>query len=116
MNTSEFLNITSLIVPDRTAIIFDGKRISYSELALRVARLANALRDLGVKSGDRIATMEVNCNEHIEAYFAAAKLDAIYVPINFRATESELEYMLNDSSYCVTCGIQIYRHDWSYLH
>ena len=98
MNTSEFLNITSLIVPDRTAIIFDGKRISYSELALRVARLANALRDLGVKSGDRIATMEVNCNEHIEAYFAAAKLDAIYVPINFRATESELEYMLNDSS------------------
>ena len=98
MNTSEFLNITSLIVPDRTAIIFDGKRISYSELALRVARLANALRDLGVKSGDRIATMEVNCNEHIEAYFAAAKLDAIYVPITFRATESELEYMLNDSS------------------
>ena len=57
MNTSEFLNITSLIVPDRTAIIFDGKRISYSELALRVARLANALRDLGVKSGDRIATI-----------------------------------------------------------
>ena len=98
MNTSEFLNITSLIVPDRTAIIFDGRRITYSDLASRVARLANALKDMGVNSGDRIATMEVNCDEHIEAYFAAAKLDAIYVPINFRATESELVYMLNDSS------------------
>ena len=98
MNTSEFLNITSLIVPDRTAVIFDGRRITYSDLALRVARLANALRQLGVEKGDRIATMEVNCNEHIEAYFAAAKLDAIYVPINFRASQSEVEYMLNDSS------------------
>ena len=98
MNTSEFLNITSLIVPDRTAVIFDGRRITYSDLALRVVKLANALRQLGVEKGDRIATMEVNCNEHIEAYFAAAKLDAIYVPINFRASQSELEYMLNDSS------------------
>ncbi|HIC49551.1 MAG TPA: hypothetical protein EYP00_06625, partial [Dehalococcoidia bacterium] len=98
MNTSEFLNITSLIVPDRTAVIFDGRRITYSDLALRVARLANALRQLGVEKGDRIATMEVNCNEHIEAYFASAKLDAIYVPINFRASQSEVEYMLNDSS------------------
>ena len=98
MNTSEFLNITSLIVPDRTAVIFDGRRITYSDLALRVAKLANALRQLGVEKGDRIATMEVNCNEHIETYFAAAKLDAIYVPINFRASQSELEYMLNDSS------------------
>ena len=98
MNTSEFLNITSLIVPDRTAVIFDGRRITYSDLALRIARLANALRQLGVEKGDRIATMEVNCNEHIEAYFAAAKLDAIYVPINFRASQSEVEYMLNDSS------------------
>ena len=98
MNTSEFLYITSLIVPDRTAVIFDGRRITYSDLALRVARLANALRQLGVEKGDRIATMEVNCNEHIEAYFAAAKLDAIYVPINFRASQSEVEYMLNDSS------------------
>ena len=57
MNTSEFLNITSLIVPDRTAVIFDGRRITYSDLALRVAKLANALRQLGVEKGDGIATV-----------------------------------------------------------
>ena len=98
MNTSEFLNITSLIVPDRTAIIFDGRRISYALLAERVNRLANALAELGVGSGDRVSTMQVNCNEHIEAYFAASKLDAVYVPLNFRSTPEEIEYMLSDCS------------------
>ena len=96
MNTSEFLNITSLIVPDRTAIIFDGKRISYASLTERVNRLANALSELGVGSGDRVSTMQVNCNEHIEAYFAASKLDAVYVPLNFRSTPEEIQYMLSD--------------------
>ena len=41
--------------------------------------------------------MQVNCNEHIETYLAAAKLDAIFVPINFRARSEELSFMLNDS-------------------
>ena len=97
MNTTEFLNITSLIVPDRTAIVFDGKRFSFQELEERVKRLANALAGMGVGAGDRIATMQVNCNENIETYFAAAKLDAVYVPLNFRSRPEEIEYMINDS-------------------
>jgi acyl-CoA synthetase (AMP-forming)/AMP-acid ligase II len=97
MNTTELLMITAAIVPDRTAIIFEGKHISFEELQGRVTRLANALADLGVQPGDRVAVMQVNCNEHIESYFAAAKLDAIFVPINFRARAEELEFMLNDS-------------------
>ena len=97
MNTTEFLNITSLIVPDRTAIVFDGKRFSFQELEERVKKLANALAGMGVKAGDRIASMQVNCNENIETYFAAAKLDAVYVPLNFRSRPEEIEYMINDS-------------------
>ena len=98
MNTTEFLNVTSLIVPDRTAIVFDGKRFSFSELSERVNKLANGLQNLGVGKGDRIAAMQVNCNEYIEAYFAAAKLDAVYVPMNFRARSEEIEYMVKDSA------------------
>ena len=97
MNTTEFLNITSLIVPDRTAIVFDGKRFSFQELEERVKKLANALAGMGVRAGDRIASMQVNCNENIETYFAAAKLDAVYVPLNFRSRSEEIEYMINDS-------------------
>ena len=97
MNTTEFLTVTAAIVPDRVALVFDDKRITYGELASRVARLANAMSELGVGSGDRVAVMQVNCNEHIESYFACATLDAVFVPVNFRARAEELSFMLNDS-------------------
>ena len=97
MNTTELLSITAMIVPDRHAIVFDDQRITFGELGERVNRLANGLAYLGVGAGDRVAVMQVNCNEHIESYFATAKLDAIFVPINFRARAEELSFMLNDS-------------------
>ena len=97
MNTTEFLTIASAIVPDRLAMVFEGRRITYEEFQSRVNRLANALAELGVERGDRVAMLQVNCNEHIEAYFATARLDAVYVPLNFRARADELSYMVDDS-------------------
>ena len=97
MNTSEFLTIASAIVPDRPAVVFDGETITFEGLAERVNRLANGLSQIGIRPGDRVATMQVNTNQCIEAYFAAAQLDAIYVPINFRAKADELATMLEIS-------------------
>ncbi|MEE8465831.1 MAG: long-chain-fatty-acid--CoA ligase [Dehalococcoidia bacterium] len=94
MNTSELLTIAAAIVPDRPAVIFDGRTITFEGLAERVNRLANGLSEMGVGSGDRVAVMQVNTNQCLEAYFAAAQLDAIYVPINFRAKTDELAQML----------------------
>jgi len=94
MRTSEFLMISSAIVPDRDAIIFDDQHISFEELQGLVNRLANALAERGVGKGDRLAIMQVNGVHGIVLYFAAAQLDAIYVPINFRAKTEELEQML----------------------
>jgi acyl-CoA synthetase (AMP-forming)/AMP-acid ligase II len=94
MNTSEFLTIAGAIVPDRPAVVFDGQTITFEELAQRVNRLANGLWEMGVRPGDRVATMQVNTNQCIEAYFATAQLDAIYVPINFRAKTNELAQMI----------------------
>ena len=96
MNTLELLNITSLIVPDRVAIVFGKERITYAHLQERVRKLANVWLVNGVGSGDRVASMQVNCSQQIEAYFAAASIDAVYVPINFRSTAEETKYMLKD--------------------
>jgi len=96
MNTTEFLAIASAIVPDRTAIVFEDRRITYADLKDRVNRLANALVKLGVSAGDRVAVLQVNSHEHVEAYFAAAKLDAVYVPLNFRSKADELTHMIGD--------------------
>ncbi|MSQ06673.1 MAG: hypothetical protein EXR54_01895 [Dehalococcoidia bacterium] len=95
MNTTEFLTIAAAIVPERTAIIFEGQQFSFAQLQGRANRLANALSSLGVAAGDRVAVMQVNCHQAIEAYFAAARLDAVYVPLNFRAKVGELAQMLD---------------------
>ncbi|MFQ5874894.1 MAG: AMP-binding protein, partial [Dehalococcoidia bacterium] len=97
MNTTELLTISSAICPDRDAIIFESQRFSFSRLAGRVNRLSNVLADMDVKKGDKVALLQVNCNQCIEAYFATAKLGATYVPLNFRAKSDELKYMINFS-------------------
>ena len=97
MNLSDLLTITAAIVPDRDAVVFEGKRFSYAQLQERVHRLADALARLGVGQGDRVATVQVNCNELVEASLAAAALDAVYMPLNFRVGNDELTFMLNDA-------------------
>ncbi|MBE9501409.1 MAG: AMP-binding protein, partial [Chloroflexi bacterium] len=97
MNTTELLMITSAICPDRPAVIFEGKKYSFSELSERANRLANALLSLGIEKGERVAILQVNCNQYVEAYYAVAKIGAIFVPLNFRAKRDELVHMLNHS-------------------
>ena len=90
MHTHELLVIAAAIVPERTATVFDGQPTTYAGLASRANRLANALAAHGVGPGDRVAILDVNTPQHLELHFAAARLDAIYVPLNFRGTEKEL--------------------------
>jgi len=97
MNTTEFLNIATAICPDKEVIVFEGKRFTFSQLNDRVNRLGNALLGMGMQRGDRVATLQVNCNQCVEVYFAAAKIGAIHVPLNFRARGNELSYMLNSA-------------------
>jgi acyl-CoA synthetase (AMP-forming)/AMP-acid ligase II len=95
MVITEFLDLSAMLVPERTAIAFEGRRFSYAQLKERVNRLADSLSKLGLKKGDRAAILEVNCNEYIEACFATARLGAIFVPLNFRIREDELKYLVN---------------------
>ena len=95
MNTTEFLTLAAAIVPDRTAVIYEGRRISFEQLQENVNRLANGMAACGIGRGHRIAAMQTNCHHLLEIYFAAAQLDAIYVPINFRAKADELATMLD---------------------
>lgn len=97
MNTTDFLNIACAICPDRDFMVFDNQRWTFAQTNERINRLANALMKLGVVKGDRIGMLQVNSNQLIETYFAAAKLGAIFVPMNFRAKADELSYMITHS-------------------
>ena len=82
---------------NKTAIVFRGKSTTYDELNRRVNRLANALLNLGIRQGDKLASMMFNSSELIEIYFAAAKIGAINVPINYRLAAPEVNYIIAHS-------------------
>ena len=101
MNTNDFLSIATAICPDRAFMVFEGERRFFSETNERVNRLAHALSKLGIRKGARIGMLQVNCPQYVEAYFAAAKLGAIFVPLNFRAKADELSYMIGHAEIAI---------------
>ncbi|MEU3270619.1 long-chain-fatty-acid--CoA ligase [Saccharomonospora sp. NPDC006951] len=84
-------------IGDDVAYTFAGTSLTYRYLDERVCRLANALRERGIGAGDRVAVLGLNSLEVIETYFAATRLGAICVPINFRLVADEIAYALGDS-------------------
>jgi acyl-CoA synthetase (AMP-forming)/AMP-acid ligase II len=97
MNTAEFLQISSMVVPDRTALVCGDRRETFAEMADRVNRLANWLQGVGAGPDKPVGVMSVNGIEYIEVYYAAAKIGATFVPLNYRAKHEELTYMINTS-------------------
>jgi acyl-CoA synthetase (AMP-forming)/AMP-acid ligase II len=76
----------------------DGRRsVSYAELERRTWRLAGHLAQLRLQPGDRAAICLGNRVEMVESYLAITRASAIGVPINPRATDAELAYLLDDS-------------------
>ncbi|MFV0275650.1 MAG: long-chain-fatty-acid--CoA ligase [Parahaliea sp.] len=84
--------------PNGEAIRFQGSSITYRQLADRVARLAGALRQLGVKPGDRVAMLSLNSPQYLEYYMAVPWADAVLNPINTRWSVAEVVYSLDDSA------------------
>ena len=82
---------------DRHALIFYGKKITYGELRDKVDRFAAALSDLGVKKGDRVAVLMLNCPEHVIAYYGVVKVGGVFVSISPVYVSSEIKYQLEDS-------------------
>ena len=71
-----------------------GRRLSYKEAGHLIARSANLLRDLGLKQGDRVATMLGNSPEYLGIWLGSSYLGTILCPINTRYTATELAYAL----------------------
>ncbi len=102
MNVGQEITRSARRFSDRVAIIDIelGRQFTYAELNARVNRLANALLDLGIRKGDRVALLQWNRHHVIESMYALAKIGAIRVPINVRLTPKDHVFLLNDSGAC----------------
>jgi long-chain acyl-CoA synthetase len=83
--------------PDRIALRCADRSLTYAELDTITSRTANALAALGVGKGDRVVFLDHNSVDHFVVFFAAAKLGAIFVPVNWRLSASEIAAVIADS-------------------
>lgn len=70
-------------------------RYTYRDFARRAKKLATALHQLGIRPGDRVATLSWNHYQHLEAYFAIPCMGAIVHPLNLRLSAEDLSYIVN---------------------
>ena len=72
-------------------------RTTYGEMVPRINRLAGALKRMGVKPGDRVATLAWNNNRHLELYYAVPCMGAVLHTLNLRLFPQHLEFIINDA-------------------
>ena len=97
LNPLSFLDRSAMVYPDKAAIIYNDKTFTYSEMDDRVNKLAGALRQAGVRKGDRVAFMVPNIPAMLEGHYGPMRLGAILVAINIRLSAREISYILNHS-------------------
>ncbi len=104
----QFLDNSSEAYPGQVAIDYLGEKIRYSELRTCVDKLANALTGLGVKKGDKVATVLPNCPQFIMADYAVSKTGATLVPCSTLHSTRDLVYQIGESgSETVICSDKV---------
>ena len=88
------------------------REITWSEFNKKANRFANLLLSRGIKKGDKVAILLMNCLEWLPIYFGILKSGAVVVPLNYRYTAEEIKYCLekSDSSHLIF-GPELH---WSY--
>ena len=98
MNLSHWIERWADFQPDKTAIRFEGRDISYKVFDDRIRRVAGMLHhDLDVEHGDRIAFLGLNSPDMLALMFACARIGALLVPLNWRLAPPEHLYILERS-------------------
>jgi len=97
LTLGDILRVNAKKYPDKVAVKDERRSLTFKELNDRACRLANAMRTLGLRQGDRVAVLLYNCVEYVEIYAACAKAGLICATINFRFIGPEVKYIVEDS-------------------
>ena len=92
-----FLERSARVWPDKIAVVYGRRRLTYSELAAEAQRVAGALQASGVEPGDRVAYLMPNLPEMLIAHYAVPLAGGVLVALNTRLTAGEVAYMLAHS-------------------
>ncbi|MBO0962245.1 long-chain-fatty-acid--CoA ligase [Neobacillus sp. MM2021_6] len=83
--------------PQKTAVIDGDKEFTYQEFGHRVDQLSAALQQAGIGASDHVAVMLPNTHYMLECFYGICQLGAVMVPLNYRLTAEDLEYIIRHS-------------------
>ena len=95
------LAISAKRFPDKDALVFLGRTLSYRELLQQTERIAAWLTANGVKQGDRVLLYMQNCPQWVAAHFGILRANAVVVPVNPMNRAKELEHYITDAGAAV---------------
>src|SRR3981189_2165606 len=88
----------------REAVVDANLRLTYEEFFQRCDRWSSALLALGVRQGDRVAYIAPNTHAQLESFYAVPQIGAVLVPINYRLSPEEFQYIITHSGAPVVCA------------
>ena len=97
MNWFAVLAHHAVRTPDQPITVFEGDTTTYGQMAERATALAGGLSQRGIGPGDVVGLLSYNCPELLETIFAANRLGAVAMPINWRLAAPEVRYILEHS-------------------
>jgi len=104
----DFARRTRRLHGHREAVVDGDLRLTYEQFFDRCDRWSSALQGLGVRPGDRVATIAPNTHAQLEAFYAVPQIGAVLVPINYRLTPEDFVYIVNHSGATVVCAAAEY--------
>lgn len=96
MLVHDFLTNSATRLPEKVALVCDGRRLTYRDLDQMTSRLARALVEHGIRRGDRVAIFAPNSVEAVVGIFAALKAGGVFVVINHTTKQDKLTAILNN--------------------
>src|SRR3954462_11677028 len=99
----EFARRARKVYPERVAVIDGDSRWTYAQFLDRCDRWSSALQELGIRSGDRVATIAPNTHAQLESFYAVPQIGAVLVPLNYRLLPTDFAYMIQHSGARVVC-------------
>jgi len=111
MNIAQNIERAQRLFPDKPALIFENKSLTYCELDEMSNQVANGLSDLGISRGDRVALFLPNIPSFVTTYFGIQKIGAVAVAMNSALKARETQFIIDDSGATVLVTTEALRRN-----
>ena len=104
LSPMEFAKRARRLYAGKEAVVDGSLRFTYEEFFSRCDKWSAALQNMGVMHSDRVAYIAPNTHTHLEGYYAVPQMGAVLVPINYRLSADDFEYIINHCGAKVVCA------------